>query len=305
MPRLYLTPAEVLETPLGIALAGQLAQLGPGVLDKLLFRVAQRCDSYCRKRLGMPGITTLSAAVTPGVTSLPVASTLGFDNQTEQAVLLDSGGNQELLPLLPGGVTVTSFTPPYPGILTLAQPVSLAHPQGTPLQGVYYETDEAGRASSSDVYADAFTQEAQIALAHAPLMIRGMDFTRMVFLKQYPVVQLLRIEHCYSFDNVFEQIDPSTVTINPAAGWYKFRLGTVVLPQGLVRTTYFAGYQVIPDDVKQACLAYLRDELQMFANPYGAISVAMGKRSQNFGRGNLSPNAAEAEVLLERYRRLT
>ncbi len=46
MPRLYLTPSELTELPLGVALAGPLASLGSGVLDKMLARSSQRCDTF-------------------------------------------------------------------------------------------------------------------------------------------------------------------------------------------------------------------------------------------------------------------
>ncbi len=58
MPRIYVTPAEVLESPFGIGQAGALSSLNPGVLDKLLARASQRCDNYAQKRLQAPGTTT-------------------------------------------------------------------------------------------------------------------------------------------------------------------------------------------------------------------------------------------------------
>lgn len=308
MGRLYLTPTEMQQTPIGIALANQIGQLAPGVLDQLLFRASERVDSACKKRIGAPLSTTVgTGGIAAGGTTLPVASTLGFDNLDEQCVILDTGAAQEIIPILPGGVTVSSFTAPYPGTLALAQPTQFAHAFGAPVVGCYQEVTEAGKSSSSDIYAEAFTQEAQIALAHAPMMARGADFTRLVFLKHYPIVSIAKVEHSYSFDNVYIGIDASSVAIDATAGTYKFRIGTVVIPQGLIRTTYTAGRTAIPDDLKTAASYFLADQLLAFANPYGAIEVQMGKRRQKFlsEKTGMTMYEMQAVAICERYRRRT
>lgn len=306
MPRLYLSPTELNQSPVGLALAGQIGQLASGVLDQLLFRASERVDSACKKRIGAPLATTVgTGGIAAGGTTLPVASTLGFDNLDEQAVVIDSGATQETIPILPGGVTVSSFTSPYPGTLALATPCAFAHAQGVAVQGCYREVTEAGKSSSSDVYAEAFTQEAQIALAHAPMMAKGMDFTRKVFLKNYPIVQVLGVQHSYSFDNVFIPIDQTSLAIDAKAGIYTFRIGTVIIPQGLVQTTYTAGHMTVPDDLKTATMYYLADQLLAFANPYGAIEISMGKRRQKFLSEKTGQTMYEmqAEAICSRYRR--
>lgn len=307
MPVQFLTPAEVLETPLGIALAPQLSALNAGVLDKLTFRASQKVNSFCRKRLQMPPTTTIASggSVSAGATALSLASTLGFDNQAEQAILVGSGGTQELLTIVPGGVTVSSYVYPYPGTITLATPTAYGHSFGETVQGYWQEVSVTGHSSSADPFTEAFTQEAQLAQAHAPLLSRGEDLTRLVFTKHYPIVGIRNVEYTYSYDNAYYSLDVSSVAIHPTAGYYRLRVGTVVLPDAHIRTTYQAGYQVIPDDVKEATLLYLKDLLVDFTNPYGVIEASQGKRRQTFRSGSAtkSPNAQEAENYLEGYRR--
>ncbi len=307
MPRLYVSPSELNSMPVGIALANQIGQLGPGVLDQLLFRASAQVDNACRKRIGAPQTTTVgTGGITAGGMLLPVASTLGYDNLAEQAVIVDSGGLQETIPLAPGGVTVSNFTAPYPGTLALAAPAAFSHSSGATVVGCYREVDEAGKSSSSDVYAEAFTQEAQIALAHIPMLAKGSDFTRLVFLKSYPISTIYEIEHAYSFDNEYIQIDQTSVAIDPMAGFYRFRIGTIVIPQGLVRTTYVAGLASVPDDLKEATTYYLADQMAVFFNAAGVVESSMGKRRQVFlTKDGKTYNQVRAENICARYRRRT
>lgn len=309
MPRLYLSPTELQSRPAGIALAQQIAQLPSGGLDALLASASQAVDNACRKRIGAPGATTVgTGGIAAGASLLPVTSTLGIDDLAENAVIIDTGANQETILVQPGGVAPTlPLQAPYPGTIQLATPAAYAHSAGATVQYVYQEVDETGRSSSSDLYAEAFTQEAQIALAHAPILSRGMDFTRKVFLKQYPIIgTILKCEHAYSFDNQYIAIDQTSLAIDPAAGFYTFRIGTIILPQGLVRTTYQAGYQVVPDDLKQATAFFFADMMADFFNPAGAVETQMGKRKQVFlTKDGKTYNQVRAEALCARYRRRT
>lgn len=311
MPRLYLTPQELNEMPLGIALSAQLALLAPGVLDKLLARVSRRVDGYCEKRLQAPGTTTLSASASAGAPSISVTSTLTLDNLAENAVILDSGlGSQETVLIQPGGVSVTSWQSPYPGTLTLATPLQFGHSNGAAVQFVYQEVNETRRASMADPYSEALqSQAAQLALAHLPPVHVGLN--RIQFVNHYPIITVLLVEHAYSFDTTYNLIYQSNSTIyaggiivEPTAGFYRYRVGTVVIPEGFTRTTYIGGYEAIPDDVKLAAAYLLTDELAVFANPYGAVDSSMGKRRQAFtlAQGK-TPNVQRAEAILEAYRR--
>lgn len=286
MPRLYLTPGELAEMPLGIGLQSSLNQLGAGVLDKLLFRASQRCDSFCQKRLGAPQTTTLAANVSAGATSISVASTLGWDNLAEQAVILNPGGaTQETILIQPGGVTITPtagvVVAPYPGTLTLATGCVYGHSTGETIQGCYMEVTEAGSSSSSDPYTESLqTQAMQLALAHLPPARTAL--TRVIFLKNYPIISIQNIEHAFSFVNQFNKIDLSIETIVPTEGWYRFNVGTVILREGIMRTTYTGGYQTVPDDIKEACSYFVADEMERMSNPFGAISLTLGKKSQRW-----------------------
>lgn len=298
--------------PLGVALSGQISQLGSGVLDKLLARISQRVDGYIEKRLQAPGTTTLSQLANTGATSISVASTLTLDNLAEQAVILEPlTANQETVLIQPGGVSVTTpWASPYPGTLTLATPLQFGHANNAPVQYVYQEVSETKRSSTADPYSEALqSQAAQLALAHLPPVHVGLN--RITFLNNYPIINVNMLEHAYSFDTTYNVIYQSGnptfaggIIIEPTAGFIRFRVGTVVIPEGFTRTTYTAGYQAIPDDIKLACSYLLADELAIFANPYGAVDTSMGKRRQSFAmQQGKTPNVQRAEQILEAYRR--
>jgi len=305
MPRLYLTPAELQELPLGISPQVQsiLSQLGAGVLDKMLFRASQRCDRYCQKRLQAPGQTTLSANASASATSISLASTLTFDDLAEQAVVLNpGGGNQETVLIQPGGVTVTSSMSPYPGTLALASGLQFGHSSGEAVQGVYMEVSEAGSSSTSDPYTESLqTQAMQLALAHLPPARTAL--TRVVFTKSYPIIKLYNLEHAFSFVNQFNPVDMSVESIVPTEGWIRFNVGLVILREGLMRMTYTAGYQVIPDDIKMATSLYLAEQLVQWVNPFGVNHQSMGKRSLSWDTAKGSTVVKEAEDILRRYKR--
>jgi hypothetical protein len=273
----------------------------------MLFRASQRCDSFCERRLQAPGTTTLSALANAGDTTITVASTLTLDNLDEQAVVLDTGGTQETVLIQAGGVQVSSYTSPYPGTITLASPLQFGHSNGAPVLLCYKEVVEAGTASRSDPYSEALqTQAAQLALAHLPAMQVGL--TRIVFTKAYPIQVVYTVEHAYSFDTtynlIFNNADPSNtggIILEPTQGYYRFMTGTVVTPEGMVRTKYIAGFNTIPDDVKRAVILYLTDDIEQMTNPFRLKAQKQGKLSSEWDRKYT--NADEAERILKRYKR--
>ena len=315
MPRLYLTPQELDELPLGIALAGTISQLGPGVLDKMLARASMRCDTFCEKRLQAPGNTTLSLSASAGASSISVASTLTLDNLAEQAAIIDQdNSNQETVLIQTGGVNVTSWQSPYPGTITLdpSTPLQFGHSEGATVNYCYQEVREAITASQSDPYSEALmSQAAQLALAHLPPIHIGL--TRITFTKQYPIIQVFQIYHAYSFDTTYNLIynntDPSfngQIIIEPAAGYIRYRVGTVILPQGLNRITYLGGMSSVSDDIKVAVSYLLADDFMRISNPYMATTTTQGKRSQGYQfQQGASPNVAMAQEILSNYRRRT
>lgn len=320
MPRLYLSATEFQSEPMAIALAPLIAQLPAGTLDRLLDRASRRCDSFCDRRLQAPGTSTLSQPTNANTTTISVSSTLTLDDLAEQAVIIDAGNsNQETVDIVPGGVNVTTWAMPYPGILTLAQPLMFGHSSGAPVQYVYKEVSEATRASQSDPYSEALqSQAAQLALAHLPPVHVGL--TRITFLKSYPIQTVLTVEHSYSFDTTYNLIynnsDPTyngQIIIEPTSGYLRYRVGTVIIPEGMTRTTYIGGYQTIPADIKQAVTYYMADALALFVNPYGVAEQQMGKQRMVFNRSSGSAgsigkslNTQYAEAILDkRYRRRT
>jgi hypothetical protein len=312
MPRMYVSPSQFTEFPASLAFPLQVGQLQAvsGAMDQLLARASQRVDRYCRKRIGAPPLTAVgTGGITAGATALPVASTLGFDNGQEQAVIIGTatGGIQETIAVAPGGITVSSWTSPYAGEITLLTPVTYSHALGEPVQGCYQEVTTTGSSSSSDTWSDALiSQQSQIAMAHAPRLADG-NLTRIIFTKHYPILSVLLIEHMYPFTDTYITLDAQSIGIEPAAGFFRLILGSVVFPQGLFRTTYTAGFATVPDDVMEATALYAADELQL-AVSQGAYLMQQGKQRAQFGMNQQSKSlfVQRAEDILDKgYRKRT
>ena len=287
MPRLYLSTTDFPSYPAAITFPVQVAQLTAisGAMDRLLANASRRVDSYAKKRIQSPPSTTIaSGGIAQGGTTLNVNATLGWDGGHEQAVILNSGGNtQEIIALSPGGVKVTSWTSPYIGSLTLASPTQYAHSAGESVTGVYQEVSTVGSSSSSDVNSAAYialNQAAQIAAAHAPQWNAG-TLTRVVLLKCYPITSILQIDHMLPFDTEYGTLFPGiTVGINPVSGYLRLPLGSFVLPEGLIRTTYTAGYTNVPDEIAEATALYAADALQKMVSQGSTMNQQGAVRSQ-------------------------
>jgi hypothetical protein len=314
MPRLYINTSDFLTYPQAITFAFQVAQIQAqsGGMDRLLARASRRVDAYARKRIVQPGSTTVgTAGILAGSTSLPVASTLGLDNGQEQAVIVGSGGTQETVPLAPGGVQVTSWSGVYPGTLTLAQGVSNNHSAGETVQGCYQEVSTVGSSGSSDVYSEsllALNQAAQLAQAHAPHFDTS-GLVRVIFLKCYPIMPpILKMEHMLPIDSQYSTLDASQVGIQTAAGYLRLPIGSFVLPEGLFRTTYKAGFAYPPDDIQEATALYAADELQSMISK-GTYDLQAGNTKARYrtDKASKSNYAQDAEALIDNgnYRRRT
>lgn len=314
MPRLYISATQFASYPAAITFAFQVTQLTAisGAIDQLLARASRRVDNYARKRIVMPGVTTVgTGGITAGSTSLPVVSTLGYDNGQEQAVIIGTGSTQEIVPLFPGGVQVTSWSSPYPGTLTLAQGTAYSHSAGEAVTGCYQEVSTVGSSGSSDIYSEsllALNQAAQLAQAHAPHFDTS-GLVRVIFLKCYPIVPpVLKLEHMPPIDTQYSTLDASQVGIQPAAGYLRLPIGSFVLPEGLFRTTYKAGFLYPPDDIAEATAWYAADELQSMMSS-GGYDVSMGKRRVKYvsDQAGKSRYQLQAESLIDsgNYRRRT
>lgn len=314
MPRMYVTPTAFLGYPVAITFAFQVTQLTAisGAMDMLLARASRRVDNYARKRIVTPGVTTIgTGGIAAGGTLLPVVSTLGYDNGQEQAVIIGSSGTQEIVPLAPGGVQVTSWATPYPGTLTLAQGTGYSHSAGESVTGCYQEVSTVGSSGSSDVYSEsllALNQAAQLAQAHAPHFDTS-GLVRVILLKCYPIVPpVLKLEHMLPIDTQYSTLDASPVGVQPAAGYLRLPIGSFILPEGLFRTTYKAGFAYPPDDIQEATAWYAADELQSMKYD-GAFERQIGKtRAKNAtDKDNKSRYELQAQDVIDsgNYRRRT
>lgn len=283
MPRLYLSTTDFANTLEYLTFPAQITRLSAvsGAIDQLLARASRRVDTFCHKRVCSPGTTTIATGGGICATSMSLTSTLGFDNGQEQAILINpDGATAEIVPVLPGGVNVSSWTSPYPGTLALAQPTVYSHSQGEAVVGLYQEVSTVGSSSSSEPYSgDALelSQDAQLAYAHNAPYVDSNELTRIIFLKQYPIVQLYRLEHQLPFaTGQYADVGISNIGINSAAGYIRLPIGAYVLEAGLFRSTYTAGYQYPSEEVQQATALYAADLLQNMVT-MGAAQSQQGK----------------------------
>lgn len=68
-----------------------------------------------------------------------------------------------------------------------------------------------------------------------------------------------------------------------------------------VTTVYVAGFAIIPDDLKYACILWTTDIIMQRINRAGAQSFSQGSLSMSFGKGTLdgdSPNLNQAKTIL-------
>ncbi len=278
MPRIYLDTDSFLMTPEALTFPVQVARLqkNESALDRLLAQASKRVDVFCHKKIGAPGQTRIATGgLSSGSTSVNVDSTLMFDGDREQAVRIGS----EILPLLPGGVEVSSWISPYPGVLRLASPVQGNYSAGTTVSGCYQEISTVGSSSSNDddLMVD-MSQEAQLAEAHNGGFSDSGNLTRIIFLKQYPIVKFYKLEHQLPYSTgQYGDLGINDIGIQPGAGYIRLPLGSYVLEKGLMRITYLAGYQSIPDDIiARATAFYMADSLQNMVS-MGAYEMSQGK----------------------------
>ena len=171
--RLYLSAADFAETAMGAYWASVATDIQ---IARALANASRRVDSLVGYHLGLNGATTLSAPASIGDTALQVTSTLGFDAGAEASIQLDAANTLETPNIT--GVTVSTWGTPYPGTLQLATPLVASHLSGAVVQGFTQDTRIVrGRSSAQSDWDSALTQEAQMAIAHAP-HDQGSDLVR-------------------------------------------------------------------------------------------------------------------------------
>lgn len=277
--------AEFQESTLAIGLASQIAALSQQQLCQLLSRASTRVDRFTRRKIGAPLATTIAASpvVSVGSTLIGLNSTLSLDNTDNQCLVLGSSGNYEIIPIVPGSVTTTTYSGNYPGTVQLATPTTYAHPTGETVQCAWQETHEVGSSSSIDVFTEAITQEAQIAAAHQPVLSGG-NMTRVVYLDSYPIQQVVQVQGSYSYSDAYFPVALDGVILSPVDGFFLLPLGTPLYEGSFVQVTHISGYQAVPDDVKTATMWYAGEELMLTNAAYaqGMVRLTEGKVTQQW-----------------------
>lgn len=265
--RLYLSLADFTDTAIGTYWT---SKLGATTIARSLARGSRAADTIIRGHLGQPGVTTLAASVSPGATTLSLASVVNIDGGD----VVDLGGGQERIQV--SGVQVTSWTAPYPGIVTLMTPTSNGYSSGAAVQGMYRERWSArGGSTNTMELSGPLTQEGQTAQAHAP-EAGYTDLVRTIFLGATPVSQLETVAVVYRFGGTPVYLTTVNLALNVLQGWYRLPLGMYV-PQGSdIETTYLGGYGFLPDDAQQAVGLLAADDLAT-SNPMLALGFTQTK----------------------------
>lgn len=278
MPRQYITAAEFSAHPIGVKL--NAGALGTGILAGAIERASSRCDEFCRRRLGLPGQTTLQGATVVGATSLILADAyaIGVDLGPDVVLQIGAGATQETVQV----AWMTGFNPAggnNQATINLLPGVTLqyAHGGGEAVVALYLEqSDLQGGATDPTDQAFAETQAGQLAQAHAP-RLGVAESVRVVFLKNFPIVQVVKVQIAYPWANALDTGNVADLTIDWKEGWYRFPIGYFAPRGGLVYTTYLGGFSPVPSLVKTAMIYEVAAELAFGENYLGA---------QEYSRGN-------------------
>jgi hypothetical protein len=288
MPRLYLKMSDLLMDPImqvGGWAVGTTSMLSEDVVNGLIAAACARLDMATNRRLMLPGITTLSGNVLAGATSIPVTSAVNLDGTPLLALLIGTGGTQEMV--MVDSLTITTWRTPIPATVNLIPGTSLTYPHsaGDPVvaYAVEHIQERGSSTSPSDQYFD-LTQEGQLAAAHAPRASMGAS-ARYVFLNAFPVQQIYSASIIYPWSNQGNPFPPSDLYIAPSEGYCRFPVGYYVPQDSTIVMTYRGGYGTLPEDLRRAVILEVTGQLALSRNPYGAQSVGSGVRHVSWGTG--------------------
>lgn len=101
---------------------------------------------------------------------------------------------------------------------------------------------------------------------------------------------------------VYPNAELSTTGVSTIANFYELRTTTF-----FAEYTYRAGFETIPEDIKEAATLFVREILSRRSNTVGASRISQGGLSISYESrgGNKSDLVSDAENILGPYRRLT
>lgn len=101
---------------------------------------------------------------------------------------------------------------------------------------------------------------------------------------------------------VYPNAELSTSSVSTIANFYELRTTPF-----FTETTYTAGFETIPDDIKEATTLFVREILSRRSNTVGASRISQGGISISYESrgGTKSDLVSDAENILSPYRRLT
>lgn len=101
---------------------------------------------------------------------------------------------------------------------------------------------------------------------------------------------------------VYPNAELSASSVSTIANFYELRTTSF-----FTETTYTAGFETIPDDIKEATTLFVREILSRRSNTVGASRISQGGISISYESrgGTKSDLVSDAENILSPYRRLT
>src|SRR5579872_503898 len=277
MPSALSSVAEFQASLLGSQLAPAALQPAPDALDRALFEASDDVLRFCKRKLLTPPATTVgTGGATSGQTSFPVAAAVNI--LPLDVVVFPSG---ETIRVTSADVTLPAVKP-YPGTVYLDTPLGNNYSVGTAVT-VYrqHQYRVSGKTTDPMDQQVGMSQQAQIALAHAPTM--GLStFARRVYLEEYPLLSIHKAFYVLPWTGSPSEIqaDLSNIEILEA-GWFRLPIGFPSFTPGSIwRVQYTAGYSVAPYDVRDAVHLYMAAKLVRMFNLMGASAWRVGDTQQ-------------------------
>jgi hypothetical protein len=299
MPGIYSDTTLFASTPVGTAMAAMLGSM-TDPLDQVLFAASADCDAYTLHKLGAPRPTTGTA--TQGSSVVDVADVSGI-YAGDLLFFLSTGEQIEVTGVDPD---YTSSGGVYSGDVYLMGSLGNDYSAGGPVQAYRQSFYLVGGHSIDPQDTAPMTQAGQLAEMHRPPIAVGGSARRM-FVPEQPLWQVQAMYQTLPWTGV--ETGPIDIS-----GIYVSRHGAIQLPIGFYnprgtkwRIVYRAGYDVVPEDVRDACHLYMADKVARMANPLGADTLRNQQTAVGYGTGatgGISRFEAEAQRKLCRYRKV-
>jgi len=292
MPTCYTSLTAFQNSAIGYDLASYSASKPAGAIDRAIFESSAVVSRHCGRELLASPTTTVGGSGATSVGSLTIL--LGAAVNIHQMDVLVFPHTGEVVEV--AGCSINDpATTPYPGVAQLVTPTANIYNPGDAVQ-VYRQERYTVRGRRTGGAGDSIvaqSQSGQMAQMHAPK--GGAGSSRLIFLRQYPVLALFACYESLPWSNTETAVDLSSSYLNREEGWYRLPVGFFNPVATIWRTQYRAGYGVIPDDVQDAVHNLVAERLVRGQNPIGA--TAFRQDVQSFTNPGLQYRQRAYEIL--------